>query len=33
MKLAERIKEKPWLGWVLYGATILIVFLVGLLGS
>ncbi|MFA5010968.1 MAG: ammonia-forming cytochrome c nitrite reductase [Ignavibacteria bacterium] len=33
MKLAEKIKEKPWLGWILYGATILVVFLVGLLGS
>ncbi|MCU0372694.1 MAG: ammonia-forming cytochrome c nitrite reductase subunit c552, partial [Ignavibacteria bacterium] len=33
MKISEKIKEKPWLGWVIYGATIFIVFLIGLLGS
>lgn len=33
MKLSEKIKEKPWLGWVLYGATVILVFLIGLLGS
>lgn len=33
MKISEKIKEKPWLGWVIYGVTILVVFLIGLLGS
>lgn len=31
--LSNRIKEKPWLGWVLFFATIIIVFLLGLLAS
>jgi nitrite reductase (cytochrome c-552) len=33
MKISEKIKEKPWLGWVLYGCTVILVFLIGLLGS
>ena len=33
MKLSEKINQKPWLGYVLYGGTIVLVFLVGLLGS
>ena len=33
MKLSEKINQKPWLGYVLYGCTIVLVFLVGLLGS
>ncbi|KAF0150802.1 MAG: cytochrome c nitrite reductase catalytic subunit NrfA [Ignavibacteria bacterium] len=31
--IQERIKEKPILGWVLFGATVVIVFLVGLFAS
>ena len=31
--LRKRISEKPWLGWVLFFATIVIVFLLGLLAS
>ncbi|MDD5361634.1 MAG: ammonia-forming cytochrome c nitrite reductase [Ignavibacteria bacterium] len=33
MSISEKIKQKPWLGWVLYGATVLIVFIIGLFGS
>jgi len=29
----ERIKEKPWLGWVLFFATVVVVFLLGLFAS
>ena len=32
-KITDRIKEKPWLGWVLFGATILVVFIIGLFVS
>ncbi len=31
--LNEQIKQKPWLGWILFVATISIVFLLGLLAS
>lgn len=31
--LSERIKERPWLGWMLFTATVIIVFLLGLLAS
>ncbi|MBS1518626.1 MAG: ammonia-forming cytochrome c nitrite reductase [Bacteroidetes bacterium] len=32
-KIKEIVAEKPWFGWVLYLSTIVIVFLLGLLGS
>lgn len=32
-KLRERISQKPWLGWVLFSGTVILVFLLGLLGS
>lgn len=32
-KISESVKSKPWLGWVIYIITIVIVFLVGLLAS
>ncbi len=32
-KISDTIKERPWLGWVLYLVTIILVFLVGLFGS
>jgi len=32
-KLSETIKQKPWVGWVLYAGTIIVVFLIGLIGS
>ncbi len=31
--LTEVIKQKPWIGWVLFFATILVVFLLGMLAS
>lgn len=31
--IRQVIAEKPWVGWVLYGLTIVLVFLIGLLGS
>lgn len=31
--ISERIKEKPWLGWVLFFSTMVVVFLLGLLAS
>ncbi len=31
--IREQVKEKPWLGWVLFFTTLLIVFLLGLLAS
>jgi nitrite reductase (cytochrome c-552) len=31
--ISEQIKQKPWLGWVLFFATMVIVFLLGLLAS
>lgn len=31
--IQERIKEKPWLGWVLFFATVVVVFLLGLFAS
>ena len=33
MKLSELIEKKPWTAWVLFGATAVIVFLVGWLGA
>jgi nitrite reductase (cytochrome c-552) len=33
MTIAETIRRKPWVGWLLFGATIVVVFLVGLLGA
>ena len=32
-KISDTVKEKPWVGWVLYLVTIVIVFLLGLLGK
>lgn len=32
-KLSDKVKEKPFLGWLIYGLTIIIVFFVGLFGS
>src|SRR5512138_3147096 len=29
----EIVKEKPWMGWLLFFATVIIVFLLGLLAS
>lgn len=29
--LKETIKRKPWIGWVMFGVTILVVFMLGLL--
>ncbi len=31
--ISERIKEKPWLGWMIFFSTMLVVFLLGLLAS
>ncbi len=31
--IREQVKEKPWLGWVLFFATMVVVFLLGLLAS
>jgi len=31
--LREQVKEKPWLGWILFIGTLVIVFLLGLLAS
>jgi len=31
--IRDSIRSKPWLGWVLFAATVLIVFLVGLFGA
>ncbi|MCK9208840.1 MAG: ammonia-forming cytochrome c nitrite reductase subunit c552, partial [Salinivirgaceae bacterium] len=31
--LTEQIKEKPYLGWLLFFSTVLIVFLLGMLAS
>jgi len=31
--IQERIREKPWLGWVLFFVTVIVVFLIGLLAS
>lgn len=33
INLSEKIKQRPWLGWGLFGATMLVVFLLGLLAS
>ena len=33
MKLSEIIENKPWLAWVLFGGTIVTVFLIGWLGA
>jgi nitrite reductase (cytochrome c-552) len=32
-KLQQIISEKPWVAWVIFGATIVVVFLVGLFGA
>ena len=32
-KIKEVVGAKPWVGWLLYFFTIVIVFLIGLLGS
>lgn len=31
--ISERIKEKPWLGWLIFFSTLVVVFLLGLLAS
>lgn len=31
--ISETIKEKPWLGWLIFGTTIIAVFFIGLLAS
>jgi nitrite reductase (cytochrome c-552) len=31
--IREQIREKPWLGWVLFAATVVVVFLLGLFAS
>ncbi len=31
--LNERIQQKPWIGWILFISTIIVVFLLGLLAS
>ncbi|HEX2936534.1 MAG TPA: ammonia-forming cytochrome c nitrite reductase [Bacteroidales bacterium] len=33
MNITEKIKSKPWIGWVLFGATAVVVFFLGLLAS
>jgi nitrite reductase (cytochrome c-552) len=33
MKIAEVIQRRPWVGWLLFLATVLVVFLVGLFGA
>ncbi len=33
MSISDKIKQKPWLGWVLYGSTVVVVFIIGLFGS
>lgn len=33
MNISETIKRKPWIGWVLFFTTVLVVFLLGLLAS
>lgn len=33
MNITEKIKSKPWIGWVLFGTTAVVVFLLGLLAS
>jgi nitrite reductase (cytochrome c-552) len=33
MSIAETIKQKPWIGWIIFLATIVVVFLLGLLAS
>ena len=31
--LRETVSQKPWIGWVLFGATMVVVFLLGLLAA
>ena len=31
--IRDSVRAKPWLGWVLFAATVLIVFLAGLFGA
>jgi nitrite reductase (cytochrome c-552) len=33
MNISETVRRKPWVGWALFGGTILVVFLVGLFGA
>lgn len=33
MNITEKIKSKPWIGWVLFGSTAVVVFILGLLAS
>lgn len=33
MNISEKIKSKPWIGWVLFGTTAVVVFFLGLLAS
>lgn len=33
MNITEKIKSKPWIGWVLFGTTAVVVFFLGLLAS
>ncbi|MFO7754740.1 MAG: ammonia-forming cytochrome c nitrite reductase subunit c552, partial [Bacteroidales bacterium] len=31
--IREKIEKKPWMGWLLFGLTVIVVFLLGLLAS
>ena len=31
--IGEKIRQRPWLGWVIFAATLIVVFLLGLLAS
>jgi len=31
--ISEQIKEKPWLGWLIFFATVIVVFILGLFAS
>jgi len=31
--IQEKLKEKPWLGWVIFFLTVLVVFMLGMLAS
>ena len=33
MSIQERIQKKPWLGWLLFFVTVIIVFLIGLFSA
>jgi nitrite reductase (cytochrome c-552) len=32
-RIIDMVSEKPWLGWVIFGCTVLIVFLIGVFGA